>query len=541
MSRIGRAVSRSRRVAARLLGAGAATALLCAGAPALAAGDLYGLVIGIDDYVGTANDLEGAVNDANDIARALRRAGGQVTQLTNGQATRAAIEKNWFDLVARAKAGDTLVFSFAGHGAQEPQPPGWHEPNGKSDNFLLGGYTGTGPAARERIVDYEMYQWLKAPDDKGINVVFIADSCHSGTMFRSVGANPPRYRTGKFADPSLAGDLLKLPDPALADVKEDDFKNVTFVGATQDHMVTPELTIGGEKRGALSWAFSRAIEGAADTNKDGQLSQQEMLTYIIPTVTAQSENQQVPSLLPLHADQRPIMRSVAGSPSGPRLPPAPVQTAQGPGSALLKFFVAGGAPAGLPAIPGLALTANANDADLVWDRRTGTVDHRVGGRVAEGVTERNISGVLSKWTTLAFIKAATAASPISFQLATGNQTYTLGTTVQVVMSGAQYPYLTLFSMPPDGSVDFFLPGKPDDLKVDWRTRPFSEQFKVDHPPYGAEHMVAILTEKPVPALAEALRQMKTPERGAGLAAILVQTLAGVPFQAGIVGIYTSGG
>ncbi|MFO1185784.1 MAG: caspase family protein [Bauldia sp.] len=536
MRGIGGAVGRSRR-AATLLGAALSAGLWAA--PASAAGDLYGIVIGIDDYVGTANDLEGAVNDAKDIAQAMKRAGGQVVLLTNALATRAAIERTWFDLVTRAKPGDTLVFSFAGHGSQEPQPPGWHEPNGKSDNFLLGGYTGTGPGARERIVDYEMYQWLKAADDKNVNVVFIADSCHSGTMFRSVGANPPRYRTGKFPDPTLAGDLLKLPDPALANVKEDDFKNVTFVGATQDHMVTPELTIGGEKRGALSWAFSRAIEGAADTNKDGQLSQQEMLAYIIPTVTTQSENQQVPSMLPLRADQRAIMRSVAGSATGPRLPPAPV--AQAPNGALLKFFAAGGAPAGLPAIPGLALAASPDDADLIWDRRTGTVDHRVGGRVAEGVTERNLSGVLSKWATLAFVKAATAASPVNFQLASGNQTYTLGTTVQIVMSGAQYPYLTLFSLPPDGSVDFFLPGKPDDLKVDWRTRPFSEQFKVDHPPYGAEHLVAILTEKPVPALAEALRQMKTPERGAGLAAILVQTLAGVPFQAGVVGIYTSGG
>src|SRR5260221_9348150 len=118
-----------------------------------------------------------------------------------------------------------------------------------------------------------------------------------------------------------------------------------------------------------------------------------------------------------------------------------------------------------------------------------------------------IPGVLSKWTTLAFIKAATAASPIAFKLLTGNQTYTLGTTVEVVMSGAQYPYLTLFSLPPDGSVDYFLPAKPDDLKVDWRNRTFDEKFKVDHPPYGAEHMVAILTAQPVPALDEALRQM----------------------------------
>ena len=30
----------------------------------LRAAELYGLVVGIDDYVGTGNDLDGAVNDA---------------------------------------------------------------------------------------------------------------------------------------------------------------------------------------------------------------------------------------------------------------------------------------------------------------------------------------------------------------------------------------------------------------------------------------------------------------------------------------------
>ena len=79
-----------------------------------------------------------------------------------------------------------IVISYAGHGGQEPQPPGWHEPNGKSDNFLLANYRGSGAGSIERIVDWEMYQWLKAADDKGVQVIFVADSCHSGSMYRSV-------------------------------------------------------------------------------------------------------------------------------------------------------------------------------------------------------------------------------------------------------------------------------------------------------------------------------------------------------------------
>jgi hypothetical protein len=44
--------------------------------PASAA-ELYGLVVGIDDYVGTANDLDGAANDAGDIAKSLTGAGAK--------------------------------------------------------------------------------------------------------------------------------------------------------------------------------------------------------------------------------------------------------------------------------------------------------------------------------------------------------------------------------------------------------------------------------------------------------------------------------
>jgi hypothetical protein len=84
-----------------------------------------------------------------------------------------------------------------------------------------------------------MYQWLKAADDKGVQVVLVADSCHSGTMFRSVGSATIRYRKGKFADPDLANDLLELPPPELATQQEADFKHVTFIAATQDNMLTP--------------------------------------------------------------------------------------------------------------------------------------------------------------------------------------------------------------------------------------------------------------------------------------------------------------
>jgi hypothetical protein len=516
------------------LAAGVVTILLAGEAQAEA---LYGLVIGIDDYVGTVNDLGGAVNDATGIAEALTAAGAEkVTLLVDGEATKASIEEGWFALVEEAAAGDTIVFSYAGHGDQEPEPAGrGGEEDGLNENFLLGGYEPTGPGTLERIVDDEINQWLKAADDKGVEVVFLADSCHSGTMFRSTGSKAIRYRTGTFEDPDLAADLLALPAPASAEIAEGDFKTVTFVAATQDGMLTPELMLDGKPHGALSWYFAKAIRGAADGDGDGHLTQQELLSYLVPTVQAEAENQQIPSILPLRPDTKPIMRSIAGAlPGKARAVDMEEPTA-------IRLYLRGGTGGEVPVVAGVEITEEEAEADLIWDAAAGTVDHRIGGRVAEGVDIGGIAQVLSKWSALAFITEQTGENPVALSTPSGNKTYKRGETVDIALDGVRLPYLTLFNLPPNGRVEYFYPASEEEVTVDWRERSFRQSFRVDRPPYGAEHLVAILTEEPAHALTQSLRSMSGSDLAEGLAAILIQTLRDTPFQAGVVGIYTSGG
>lgn len=518
----------------------AAVAVPLLAAPA-AAEALYGVVVGIDDYVGTQNDLSGAVNDAEDIAEALNTAGAKkVTLLTDGAANKAAIKAAFDALVAEAAPGDTIVFSYAGHGGQEKEPEGrGGEIDGLNENFLLADYASDGPGSLERIVDDEMFDWLKTADDKNIRVVLVADSCHSGTMYRSAGSKTVRYRTGTFEDPDLAGDLLKLPDPKAAVASEEDFQNVTFIAATQDNKLTPELMIEGEPRGALSWAFANAVRGAADRDGDGNLTQHELLAYLVPTVQAEAENQQIPGILPIRPDAKPVMRSVAGE--APDAPVADTPVAEAPADPTsVKLFVRGGSE-GVPEVAGVEITSDEAAADLIWDVGAGTVDHRIGGRVADGVAADHLAAVLSKWSALAFIKAKTGDNPVSLSTPTGNETYKKGEMVEFAMNGATLPYLTLFNLPPDGRVEFFIPANDKETAIDWRGRTMSERFRVDKPPYGAEHMVAILTAEPAVALHEALKSMSTAEQAGGLAATLRTTLGDTAFQAGVVGIYTDGG
>jgi hypothetical protein len=525
---------RERRVViwSRGIAAAAALCLILAVTSARAAG-LYGLVIGVDDYAGTANDLDGAVNDANDVAQALRRLGArEVIRLVNGEASKDRIAAAWSDLLGKAKEGDTIVFSYAGHGAQEREPPGRHdEADGLNENFLLGGFQSSGPATRERIVDDELFEWMKQADDKRVRVVLVADSCHSGGMERSANAAGVKFRKGNF--PAVTDDRLTPAPAEFAKLSETDFDTVTFVGAVAEDKLTPEVTIDGKKRGALSWAFSRALEGRADKDGDGEVSEFELLGYIVPAVHALVESQQTPQVLPLRARSVPLVT----------LREAGVQAAmpEDTGALKLKLAVVDGEAGPLAELPYVTIVTDKAAADLIWSVADGEVEHVVGGVVAENVDAQSIKGVVSKWAALKWLKSQAALSPIEAKLVTGNQRYAKGERVEIAAEGAKYPHLTLFNLPPDGRVELFIPTTPGDAARDWRSEGVHESFKVDKPPYGAEHMVAIFSQNDLADLHAALASMNNAERAEALRPLLEATLAGQDVQIGILDIYTGAG
>jgi hypothetical protein len=497
------------------------------------AAELYGMVVGIDDYIGTVNDLDGAVNDASDVAKSLDGLGAkEVVTLFNGDATKEHIFSSWNELVAKAKSGDTIVFSYAGHGGQEPEPPGRHdEADGMNETFLLGGFAAEGPGTKQRILDDEVFEWMKEADDKKVKVIFVADSCHSGGMERSASASGVKFRKGRFA--AIAGDQLTFPPEKFAQMSETDFQNVTFVGAVAEDKLTPEVTIEGKKRGALSWAFARALEGRADKDGDGEVSEFELLGFIVPAVHAMVESQQTPQVLPLRARSVPLVTL--------RETKAPAK--ESGGDLKLNIAVDGGDAGPLGELPFVAIVDDKAKADLVWSPASGKVEHVVGGVVAENVDAEAIKGVASKWAALKWLNAQAALAPVEAKLETGNQRYAPGDVVKLDIDGAKYPHLTLFNLPPDGHVEFFIPDpkKPDEAKKDWSREPIRETFKVDKPPFGAEHMVAIFSKDEISDLNAALSGMTTPGRSEALRPVLEQALSHHDVQIGVIDIYTGGG
>ncbi|MEC9368487.1 MAG: caspase family protein [Pseudomonadota bacterium] len=512
-----------------------AAALLCIEGPtSLQAREpaIFGLVVGIDDYIGERNDLEGAVHDAEDIAKALKTAGAvQIRKFLNHEATKANIENAYHELLGVAQDGDTIFFSFAGHGSQEPEPPGRHdEADGKNENFLLAGYATQGKGTRERIIDDEIAEWLQKADKKNVRVVFAADSCHSGTMNRSARAETVRFRNGKFGE--ITDDLLKFPPPEAGKLKEDDFQNITFVGATSEDQLTPEVTIDGQKRGALSWALARALEGRADRDGDGVVTQVELLGFVVPAVHAQVESQQTPQVAPLRARSFGLFNVRSAKPEKPDNTSEP-----------LRIAIDGGTAGPLGDVPFVEVVADKSKADLIWYAASGTIEHKVGGVVALGVNAGNVVPVATKWAALKLLKHRAASDAVDVSLPSGNKRYNIGETVDVKIAGAAYPHLTMFNMPPDGRVEFFIPDpkRKGEAEKDWRGGAFVESFKVANPPYGAEHLVAIFSKTILSDLHAVLAAMKTAKDTGPLRTVLEAVLASGDVQVGVLDIYTGSG
>jgi len=501
--------------------------------------EVYGLVIGVDDY-GGPDDLAGAVADARDVATGLRNAGAKRTiMLLNSEARRQTILDTYKSLVDEAKPDDTLIVHYAGHGAQVPLRPGDvdTEGDGKDDVFVLGGFRTLGDSG-ELIVDKEVAGLLAEAGRKGVKVLFVADSCHSGGMARAVRPGLKYRNIDIVAPPSMSlhrGIAAPPPnDPALG--------SVTFLAAVPRNQKAPEISIEGVPRGALSYAFARALEGAGAQGARW-LTPALLRRYVVPTVIALSEGQQAPQLAPLPPRETPLTPlPEAGVSTGPasRGKTAVLATRSIDAIPRVKLATINGAPP-VSAPPQARLVETTDAPDLVWDRAARRLDHSVGGLAAEGVEEHDLPPIVAKWAALGFLKQSMSSGPPAADVVTGQQTYHRGDTVKFRFSGALYPYLTIFNLPPNGRVELLYPdpGRPGEADVDWRGRESVHSFVVDRPPFGAEHVVVVFSDEKLASLQSSLVRMNDRDVAIGLPVVLRDAFEGRRAQVGVLPIYTA--
>ena len=509
--------------------------LVAAAVPAAAAPAVRALVIGINAYQ-SLPDLEGAVGDARDVARALSGIGVRdLVVLEDAAATRARIVAEWRSLMARAVPGDTLVLSYAGHGGQEPERVRGSERDGRDEVLLLGGFAERGAGTRERIFDDELNGWFVEAGAKGLRVIFVADACHSGTLTRALDARvaAPVYRTASY---TIADDLLAGWVPEVS-VDEGDLAHVSFLAAGQEHERVPELELPGsqgrpEPRGALSYMFARAVEGQADIDGDGVLQRGELWRFVRENVRMLSAARQTPNLLPNARGDEPVLRLSAA-------PPAP--EADGPRRVLrlaVLHAVAGDLGALRDALPGVQLVSVEESPDLIWDAATSQVITGLGDVAAHGVGVADLPATVGKWQAVDTIRELSARASLRLRVYPHDGTHRRGARVEVEVTGLPHPRLTLLGLSGNGVVHYLYPRPGDPERVPLE-RPFRLPLMVTEP-FGADHVVALSAAEPLERLNAALHRLDGQPAARQVADLLATAAAGsADWWSGIQGLFTA--
>jgi metacaspase-1 len=208
------------------------------------------LHIGIN-YPGTSYELAGCVNDASDWASVLTERGYRADALIDANATRTGILAALRALVQATDRGDRLVVTYSGHGTWVPDRDD-DEVDHRDEAICPVDLRETGV-----ITDDDLYAVFREAN-YGARVLFVADSCYSGTLNRLAPPIHPdaddafveNYRRARFLPPAVwTDDGVDQP-------------------AWQRAAVAP--TGGRMRRGALVMAACSDTQTAYDARVDGR-------------------------------------------------------------------------------------------------------------------------------------------------------------------------------------------------------------------------------------------------------------------------------
>jgi hypothetical protein len=515
-------------------------------------GQIHAIIVGIDQYQHLAR-LKGAVADGRDIEASLRGIGIQdIAALYDGEADRDSILKAVDDLSVRVRAGDLVILSIAGHGAQEPERVKGSESDGKDAVFLLAGFDAAAAGTRQRILDKEFNHLIRIFESRGARVLFVADTCSGGGLAREVDPRGAELIYRAVPSYAITDDELKpVSTPSDAFSTELDFARTIFLAAVDKHSKAPEIMVPGVDgyRGALSYAVARALEGAADANGDGDITIEELFSYVRQVTYQLSDQRQTivsasaPSLDVAREPVVELTRSVtfvaAPAAAPPRVAPAGRLPAAPPPQGTVRIAVLDGASGQLAGLAPLGakfevVSPNQNP-ELLWDPRSGDVISG-GDVVAREVGRDDLPGVIDRAASVRAIKQLAERSVQPIQLLPDNRVHRQGSQVEVAIDQLSNRSLLLFNVAGDGTVQLLYP--QNQLESEPMSKPqFRLPIKV-RGPFGADQIVAITAPARLVELEQALSKMNG-RRTAGQLAALLSRSADAGVRIGSVGVFTA--
>lgn len=485
--------------------------------------EVRALLVGVSHYSSPAiPDLEGPTNDLEAMEVLARTQGAvDLTVLRDGAVTRSTVEDALHAIGQRSKPGDWILFYYSGHGSQaEARVKGTRD--GDFDQFLpLPAFDPDNQDPERFIVDKDIYEWLSRYVPKDVQILMLADTCHSGTLHRSVDARSYRF-TPRLALRAVASSLQLVPRPgpkfpsvldrnpgeapsAENTVDREDLPNLVYLAASQDDELAQELAMpdeDGPSRGLLTYAFEQGIMRTgpdaktrlADLDGDGAVTTSEITLYIESQVRSITGERQRPraSYVTGSEDLKLFARANL-EPRKPEISLQPSVYASGGGGKLRLELDS----------PFWRLAKSGDLADFVWDMSNGDVIRRSGDVVAHDVdTAAKLAGVLEKWSAVEALRpmlnegrATIAVAP----LRPGSR-YLMGAEVKVTLLTSQSlptaAFATIFNVAADGTMQVIFPTTTADgtgQLAPGNVLPLIEAKVIE--PLGVDHVVAVVSRK----------------------------------------------
>lgn len=472
-----------------------------------ASAELRALVLGIDA------DAPGAAADAADIRDALTHVHGRdLTVLMNGQAQPQQVRNALEGMLARTRPGDLIVFSFAGAGGQQPERVLGSEPDQLDEVYRLADRN-LGTALR----DAELANWAREVTSRRAAVLLLLDTGHVDTPRRATSnqAFAPTQRGLPVEpvqrwpdDPDTFSALAHSYHASTLSGLEELPQGVMLLEATArpDHAATTfalrdRASDDLSTRGSLSHAFAAALRGAADANRDGQITADELSRHVRATMRQVTDGAATPGI---------SFRFAANS---------------------VLFFLDSSRSAA-PHLAGIPL-----DRQIAFDERRSHAHSARGDLVAEQISADDISMIAHSRTAIDRLHTLARARPLDAETRPDRGLWTFGERFSIHIGDPELPYRLIANITGHGTVQMLFPERNDPPN---RIGGLLDDLAVLGP-FGTDSVVIIATAVPVPDLYAAFRSWDGSQFTNQMAEAAARMVQSHPYRLAILPIVSAAG
>jgi hypothetical protein len=213
--------------------------------------DKKALIIGIN-YTGTSSELNGCINDANNIRKELEKRGyleSNITFLTDNteiKPTRNNILMKLLELIL--SGSKELFFHYSGHGCYIKDTNG-DEEDGKDECLVPIDYLKSG-----MVIDDEIRGILCSLSENQ-NLTCILDCCHSGSGI-DLAYNLYERNNGEYLSMKKDSKLVSTRGKCI------------MLSGSKDSETSADAFIGGNYQGAMTYSFLEALKEKVNSYED---------------------------------------------------------------------------------------------------------------------------------------------------------------------------------------------------------------------------------------------------------------------------------